>query len=156
MTELENEDAPGRAEAGPGPEAEGGIDRARAWLVGAGLGALVLAAMVVAFVIGTNYSDEPAVPVTAAGEDVPALPQEASGPGKDLFTANCGACHTLSEAGTAGTAGPDLDSLAPDEEIVAQAIAKGGTGTGMMPPGLLTGKEAEQVSTYVSAAAGGD
>jgi cytochrome c oxidase subunit II len=33
--------------------------------------------------------------------------------GKDLFTANgCGACHTLSDAGTNGNVGPKLDDLA--------------------------------------------
>ncbi len=134
--------------------ADGEIDRARAWLVGAGLGALVLAAMVVAFVIGTNYSDDPAT-VAVDGGDVPALPRAAAGPGRDLFTANCGACHTMSGADTSGAAGPDLDQLAPDAAVVEQAIAKGGTGTGMMPPGLLTGEQARQVAEYVASVSGG-
>lgn len=162
MTDPDNSGTPtggdpaADAPAGGGPEnrPEDGIDRSRAWLTGIGLGALVLAAMVVSFVIGTNYSDDPA-PATAGSEDVPALPQAVSGPGRDLFTANCGACHTLAEADATGTAGPDLDTLAPDAAIVEQAIAKGGTGTGMMPPGLLTGEKAQQVAEYVAAATGG-
>ena len=30
--------------------------------------------------------------------------------GQQLFTANCGSCHTLSAAGTSGTIGPNLDN----------------------------------------------
>lgn len=136
-----------------------GLDRGRAWLTGIALGALAVAALVVAFTIGTNYSDEPA-PVVAtedvaeggagAGSADPAL----TGPGRELFIANCGACHKLAEADTAGTAGPDLDKLTPDETLVSQAIAQGGTGSGMMPPGLVVGAKAEQVASYVAAAAG--
>ena len=33
---------------------------------------------------------------------------------KALFTQNCGSCHTLSAAGTAGKVGPNLDNLAAD------------------------------------------
>jgi cytochrome c oxidase subunit 2 len=29
--------------------------------------------------------------------------------GKQLFVQNCGSCHTLADAGTNGTTGPDLD-----------------------------------------------
>jgi mono/diheme cytochrome c family protein len=29
--------------------------------------------------------------------------------GKDLFVQNCGSCHTLADAATAGTVGPNLD-----------------------------------------------
>ena len=38
---------------------------------------------------------------------VPASEQE----GLELFQINCGACHTLSAAGTDGVVGPDLDLL---------------------------------------------
>lgn len=131
------------------------IDRPRAWLTGAGLGALVLAALVVAFLIGTNYSEDSG-PVATADEEVPALPQDLSGPGRDLFVARCGGCHTLADAETTGTTGPDLDSLAADAAVVEQAIAQGGTGSGMMPPGLATGEEATQITEYIVAATGGD
>ena len=58
--------------------------------------------------------------------------------GKASFTATCGGCHTLKDAGTSGKVGPDLDSLAPlTAERVAQQIKNGG---GPMPPGLLTGQ----------------
>jgi cytochrome c oxidase subunit 2 len=31
--------------------------------------------------------------------------------GKQLFAATCGGCHTLADAGTHGTTGPDLDKV---------------------------------------------
>ena len=43
----------------------------------------------------------------SAAENVPSGLQE----GKDLFVINCGACHTLAEAGTDGVIGPNLDEL---------------------------------------------
>ena len=36
--------------------------------------------------------------------------------GKDIFTANCGSCHTLEDAGTSGNVGPNLDQLKPSLE----------------------------------------
>jgi len=147
-----------KAETTP-PEGKSGdgIDRGRAWLTGVGLGALGVAALVVAFTIGTNYSDEP-LPTAPAGDEVSEAPSPSSNlpaRGRELFVATCGGCHTLAEAETAGTTGPNLDDLAPDRALVKQAIAQGGTGSGVMPPGLLTGDDAEQVAEYISAAAGG-
>lgn len=152
MSEQEEKRAASGTDSSGGPGDR--IDRPRAWLTGVGLGALVIAAMVAAFVIGTNYSDEPDR-AASASDETPALPKELSGPGKDLFVSRCGACHQLADAGTSGSAGPDLDKLAPEPAVVEQAIAQGGTGTGMMPPGLLTGDDAVQVAEYVSAASGG-
>ena len=43
------------------------------------------------------------------------------GAGKQLFTQACGVCHTLADAGTAGTIGPNLD------DAFAQARADGMT-----------------------------
>jgi mono/diheme cytochrome c family protein len=72
--------------------------------------------------------------------------------GKAAFSATCGGCHTLKDAGTSGNVGPDLDSLAPlTSERVATQIKNGG---GAMPPGLLTGQDAANVAAYVSSVAG--
>jgi mono/diheme cytochrome c family protein len=72
--------------------------------------------------------------------------------GKTAFTATCGGCHTLKDAGTTGKVGPDLDSLAPlTSERVAKQIANGGQ---IMPPKLLTGKDAANTAAYVSSVAG--
>jgi cytochrome c6 len=72
--------------------------------------------------------------------------------GKTAFTATCGGCHTLKDAGTNGKVGPDLDSLAPlTADRVAKQIANGGK---VMPPKLLAGKDAANVAAYVSSVAG--
>lgn len=78
----------------------------------------------------------------------------ASQEGKLIFTQSCGTCHTLSDAGTNGTVGPNLDELAPDRARVLSAIENGGAGTGAMPANIVTGAEAEAVAEYVSSVAG--
>jgi hypothetical protein len=78
----------------------------------------------------------------------------AAAEGKQIFTQSCGTCHTLSDAGTSGTVGPNLDELAPEQARVAAAIENGGAGTGAMPANIVTGSEAEAVAEYVSSVAG--
>ena len=78
----------------------------------------------------------------------------ASAEGKQIFTQSCGTCHTLSDAGTNGNVGPVLDDLKPDKQRVLNAIKNGGAGSGAMPAGIVSGKEAEAVATYVSSVAG--
>jgi mono/diheme cytochrome c family protein len=78
----------------------------------------------------------------------------ATAEGKQIFTQSCGTCHTLSDAGTNGTVGPNLDDLGPDQNRVATAIENGGAGTGAMPANIVTGAEAEAVAEYVSSVAG--
>jgi mono/diheme cytochrome c family protein len=74
--------------------------------------------------------------------------------GKQLFIQNCKSCHTLAAVQAHGVTGPNLDELAPDKQRVLNAIKRGGTGTGRMPPGLLEGEDADAVATYVAAVAG--
>jgi sulfite dehydrogenase len=72
--------------------------------------------------------------------------------GKAAFTATCGGCHTLKDAGTKGNVGPNLDSLAPlTAERVAKQIANGGQ---IMPPKLLSGQDAANTAAYVASVAG--
>ncbi len=73
---------------------------------------------------------------------------------RESFVSTCGSCHTLKDAGTTGRVGPDLDDLKPDTTRVANAITKGGAGSGTMPPGLLTGADATAVADYVAKVAG--
>jgi mono/diheme cytochrome c family protein len=87
--------------------------------------------------------------------------------GKQLFTspeARCGACHTLADAGTRGTVGPNLDEAfaAPREQgfkessiraIVLDQIYYPTKGSGM-PAELVTGDDAEDVAAYVASVAG--
>jgi mono/diheme cytochrome c family protein len=75
--------------------------------------------------------------------------------GRRLFTYNCGTCHTMRAASTAGRVGPNLDELRPPKALVLDAIAKGrARGQGQMPGELLVGEEAEKVASFVAAAAG--
>lgn len=73
--------------------------------------------------------------------------------GKDVFTTNCGGCHTLADAGTSGTVGPNLDQAKPPKALVVDRVTNG---KGVMPPfkGTLTEKQIQAVADYVSSAAG--
>jgi mono/diheme cytochrome c family protein len=89
--------------------------------------------------------------------------------GRQLFVNKCGSCHTLAQAATTGTQGPDLDAA------FAQARAKGmdadtiagvvraqvdnprpttGNPSVSMPPHLVSGGDLSDVATYVSRVAG--
>jgi mono/diheme cytochrome c family protein len=73
--------------------------------------------------------------------------------GKALFVANCAGCHTLKDAGTNGTIGPNLDQLKPSESRVALQVTNGGA---VMPPfkGKLTTAQIQGIAKYVSSVAG--
>jgi mono/diheme cytochrome c family protein len=77
----------------------------------------------------------------------------ANAAGKQVFTSNCGGCHTLADAGTNGQVGPDLDELKPDKARVQRQVTNGGS---KMPPfkDKLSAEQIDQVATYVSSAAG--
>ncbi|HEY1479157.1 MAG TPA: cytochrome c [Gaiellales bacterium] len=84
---------------------------------------------------------------TGTGATAPSYPPAA----KAKFATTCGGCHTLANAGTKGTVGPNLDQLKPNEATVEHQIMTGG---GPMPAGLLKGQDAKDVAAYVSAVAG--
>jgi len=73
--------------------------------------------------------------------------------GKDIFTANCGSCHTLKDAGTSGTVGPNLDQLKPAQATVQHQVEVGG---GPMPAfkGKLSDAQITAVAKCVSSSAG--
>ena len=73
--------------------------------------------------------------------------------GKQIFTQNCGGCHTLAAAGTNGQVGPNLDDLKPDEATVERQVTNGG---GKMPAfkDRLSAAQIKAVATYVSSVAG--
>lgn len=84
--------------------------------------------------------------------------------GKALFVEKCGSCHALARAGTSGVTGPDLDEafgsarrdgLGEDtvRGVVDRQIGNVLRGS-VMPPDLVTGKDAEDVSAYVAKVAG--
>jgi cbb3-type cytochrome c oxidase subunit III len=47
---------------------------------------------------------------------------------KLLFESNCGSCHTLADAGTSGTIGPNLDQAKPSLQKAITQITNGGGG----------------------------
>ena len=75
--------------------------------------------------------------------------------GKQLFIETCKSCHTLEAVQAHGVTGPNLDELSGiDKQRVLNAIKKGGTGSGRMPPALLGGEDADAVAAYVADVAG--
>jgi mono/diheme cytochrome c family protein len=73
--------------------------------------------------------------------------------GKEVFIANCGTCHTLSDAGTSGDVGPNLDDAQPPESLVVDRVTNG---AGQMPPfkDSLSEQQIADVAAYVSSVAG--
>jgi cytochrome c6 len=76
--------------------------------------------------------------------------------GKDVFLSagGCGSCHTLADAGTSGTVGPNLDAASPSFELAVDRVTNG---AGVMPPfkDTLSEQQIQDVAAYVSSAAGG-
>lgn len=81
------------------------------------------------------------------GEDGPDLPKAATD-GKGLFSTNCGSCHTLADAGTAGTVGPKLDGIKLNLAQIKTQIENGGNG---MPAfkGTLSDEQIEMIAKYL-------
>lgn len=90
----------------------------------------------------TETTTEETTTETTTGDSVEA--------GREVFVANCGSCHTLSDAGTSGTVGPNLDTIGLDASAVENQVRTGG---GAMPSfeGQLSDDEIAQVAAYVAA-----
>ena len=82
--------------------------------------------------------------------------------GKKLFTDKCGSCHTLADAKTQGTIGPNLDdafssdkqqgfSLQTMADVVRGQIAYPEK---PMPSNLVEGSDADDVSVYIAKCSG--
>ena len=74
--------------------------------------------------------------------------------GKEVFlgAGNCAACHTLSDAGSIGEIGPNLNQIRPQVQTILMAVKNG---IGVMPAmqGILSDEEIEAVAHYVSISA---
>jgi cbb3-type cytochrome c oxidase subunit III len=105
-------------------------------------------------VTGTDLDDVAAFVAANAGTQ--GFTQQASVTGtngKAIFKAKCGGCHTLADAGTTGTQGPNLDQLKPSFAVAKPQIEHGG---GIMPAfkGVLTDAQITAVARYVSSHSG--
>jgi mono/diheme cytochrome c family protein len=84
--------------------------------------------------------------------------------GAVLFVERCGACHTLSVAGTQGSAtsvkdkervdGPNFDTREEGVKDVVYAIENGGFSGAIMPENIVTGREKQQVAAFLAKYAG--
>ena len=119
------------------------IDRVLAPLTWIAAAFVVLVLLVGPELIG---ADKPAA-TAPAGAAAPAS-------GETVFADNCASCHTLEAAGSSGTVGPNLDSLAPDAATVESTVR---SGAGTMPSfeGRLSDPEIAAVAEYVASSAGG-
>lgn len=89
--------------------------------------------------------------------------------GRQQFVENCGTCHILSEAATAGNLGPDLDAAFADarskgfDQDTIEGVVTAQIGfpretdpdnPTYMPADLVTGQDADDVAAYVASVAG--
>ena len=103
--------------------------------------------------------------VGCGSEGISVPSDDPSRAGAELFAQNCGGCHTLSVAGTQGSAsnvstreykdGPNFDQRRESAEDVLFAIQNGGFSSGPMPQNIVTGEEARQVAEFVARFSGG-
>jgi plastocyanin len=86
--------------------------------------------------------------------------------GRELFGEHCGVCHTLGAANAIGKVGPDLDTLKPPATLILHTVANGCLpnapsttqeiclGQGVMPAGLVQGRQAVEVAEFVARVTG--
>ncbi|MGI8730721.1 MAG: c-type cytochrome [Solirubrobacteraceae bacterium] len=86
--------------------------------------------------------------------------------GAVLFAERCGSCHTLSAAGTQGSAtdvgdrenvdGPNFDTRKETVEDIVFAIENGGFSGAIMPENIATGPEKRAIAEFLAEYAGTD
>ena len=96
----------------------------------------------------TTSSESTTTETSAAPEGNPVA-------GKAIFTgaSGCTGCHTLADAGSSGTVGPNLDDAKPSFDLAFDRVTNG---QGAMPSfkTSLTDQQRADVAAYVSSAAG--
>ena len=112
---------------------------------------LLIAAALAASAGGVAGCGEQGISSDLTGEDRAAA---------ESFVEHCGACHTLSVAGTDGSTtnvrtreykdGPNFDQRKETKNCVLYAIRNGGFSSGPMPQNIITGEEAKQVAEFLA------
>jgi mono/diheme cytochrome c family protein len=105
--------------------------------------------------------------VAACGEHgIQLADSDANYQGAVIFYQHCSGCHTLSTAGTQGSAsnvrtreykdGPNFNARKEQYNQVLYAIRNGGFSSGPMPQDIVTGTAAQQVARFVAKYSGQD
>jgi mono/diheme cytochrome c family protein len=86
--------------------------------------------------------------------------------GAKIFQQRCSGCHTMTAAGTEGSAnnandrerkdGPNFDQRKETKDGVLYAIRNGGFSGGLMPQDIVVGEEAEKVADFVAKYSGSE
>jgi mono/diheme cytochrome c family protein len=107
-----------------------------------------------------------AVVATAAGcgtQGVQVSDNDPTHQGAEIFAQRCSGCHTLTPAGTEGSAnrservqGPNLDQRQETMDDVIYAIRNGGFSGAIMPQNIVVGPDAQKVAAFVAKYAGQD
>jgi mono/diheme cytochrome c family protein len=107
-----------------------------------------------------------AVVATAAGcgtQGVQVADNDPNHEGAQIFSERCAGCHTLTPAGTEGSAnrservqGPNLDQRQERLSDVIYAIRNGGFSGAIMPQNIVVGADAQKVAAFVAKYAGQD
>jgi mono/diheme cytochrome c family protein len=95
----------------------------------------------------------PEATTTAQTSTAPSLKGDPAAGKKVFQSAGCTGCHTLKDAGSTGTVGPNLDEAKPSQE---RAVDRVTNGQGAMPSfkGQLSDAQIQAVAKYVSSTAG--
>lgn len=104
--------------------------------------------LVSALQIGTATAGSPPPPTPPTPPPVPTT-------GRELFRAFCGGCHTLADAQTLGTKGPNLDDERPDCDDALKAM-RGGEDEMPSFASTLTDEQMAKIAVYVATASNGD
>jgi mono/diheme cytochrome c family protein len=105
-----------------------------------------------------------AVGLGACGTEAISVPEsDPAHAGAVLFAERCSGCHTMTPAGTQGSAdralrvqGPNLDQRRVTYRDALYAIRNGGFSGAIMPQNIVVGDEAEEVARFVEAYSGTD
>jgi mono/diheme cytochrome c family protein len=103
----------------------------------------------------------------ACGEqDIQLAKDDPNYEGAQIFQERCGGCHTITAAGTQGSAskangreyvdGPNFEARKEEVSQVLYAIRNGGFSSGPMPQDIVVGEDAQKVAEFVAANSGGD
>lgn len=92
-----------------------------------------------------------AAPIAAKSVELSPLAQQGRGVFLEKSQPGCGVCHQLTDAGTQGSVGPNLNALKPTADRVNKAVAQG---VGAMPAfgAQLSQQEIEALAAYVAEA----